>query len=82
MDGQEGFKLPTEVINPPDLERREKIKFKYHYTFSDINMLGHPILHQFDANDDLTADEQFAQFIQKEGIDLTGSQIVRGSVEN
>lgn len=60
----------------------EKEEFKYHYTFTDNKVLGHPIIFECDANDDLSAEESFFEYIKSSNIDLTESEIVRGSVEN
>ncbi len=60
----------------------EKIKPKYHYTYTDNKVLGHPVIKEFDANDDIDADEKFALFIRESGLDLADSEMVRSVVKN
>ena len=55
---------------------------KYHYTYTDNKILGHPIIFQCDANDDVVAQELFAKFVQDQGLDLSETEIVRGAVQN
>jgi len=57
-------------------------KPKYHYTYTDGSVLGCPIIHQFDANDQIQADEIFALFLQESGIDISESEIRRTEVIN
>lgn len=60
----------------------EKIKPKYHYTYTDKRILGTPKLHEFDASDDIEADDLFRQYIIENGIDISESEIVRGRINN
>ena len=57
-------------------------KPKYHYTYSDGRVLGNPILHQFDADDQFTADSIFYEYIQENNIDISQSKIIRGEIKN
>ena len=72
----EGFNLGEQSVS------FEKIKGKYHYTYSDGNVLGCPILTEFDADDQVSADDKFALFIQESGIDISESEIRRTEVKN
>jgi hypothetical protein len=60
----------------------EKIKPRFHYTYSDNKVLGHPVICEFDANDDFAAAQKFAEFLSESEIDISDSEIVRTVIEN
>ena len=57
-------------------------KLKYHYTFSDNKVLGHPVIFECEADDDVMAQEKFLNYISESGVDLSDSEIIRGAVKN
>lgn len=68
-----------EGFNP---EQAEKLKFKYHYTYTDGKVLGCPKIFECDANDDVEAEENFLTFVQESGLDIVDSEIHRSSTKN
>lgn len=72
MEGKEG-----QFFNPESFE-----KGKFHYSFSDNKMLGHPVFFECDANDDLEADEKLAFYIKENDIDTSESEIIRSVISN
>ena len=70
------------MYNPefPSLENLEKPK--YHYTYTDSNVLGHPNIFECDADDDIEAREKFYTFVQESGLDIRESDISCSTINN
>lgn len=72
-----------EGFNPNELSVGfEKIKPKYHYVYTDGNVLGCPVIYQFDADDQVQANEKFYEFIQNNNIDISQSDIRISELKN